>query len=117
MSNAASQFAFNPLGPTSYIVANVAAPSPVQVSVDSTTQSFGQYRIVNNSSRTVFLGVGATAAQATARAAAIVVGTPQKTIVLVPGAVEILRLSNNAWFTGLSPGGAADVYITPGQGL
>lgn len=116
MSNAASQFAFQPLGPTSLIVADVAPPSPVQVLVDETTQGYGQYRVINNSTETVFLGVGATAAQATARAAVIVVATPQNTIVLAPGAVEILRLNNNAWVTGYAAA-AADVYITPGQGL
>jgi len=116
MSNAASQFAFQPLGPTAYFVANAAPPTPLQVIVNEITQGYGQYRIVNNSQYTVFLGVGATATQATARAAVIVAGTAQNTIVLVPGAVEILRLSNNAFFTGFASS-PADVYITPGQGL
>lgn len=113
----ASQFPFQPLGPSSLIVANNPAPAPVQVSVDPGATGYGQYRIVNNSQETVFLGVGANAAQATARAAAIVAGTPTKTIVLVPGAVEILRFNGDAFFTGFSSTGAADIYVTPGQGL
>jgi hypothetical protein len=112
----ASQIAFQPLGATHLLVADTPAPAPIQVNVDNTTTGVGQYRVVNSGVTTVFLGVGATAGQATARAAAIVAGTPSDTIVLLPGAVEILRFNNNAWFTGFSAG-AVDVYITPGQGI
>lgn len=114
---AASTFAFNPLGPTSLLVANNPAPTPVQVNVNDEQQGFGQYRIINNSTTvTAFLGVGSSAAQATARAATIVAGTPAQTIVLVPGAVEVLRLPNNAYFTAYAAA-AANIYIMPGQGL
>lgn len=116
MSNSASQFAFAPLGNTHLIASTSPAPPPVQISNFANQASYGQYRIINNSQYTCFLGVGGTAAQATARAAAIVAGTPQNTIVLVPGAVEILRLGSDAFFTSFSTN-AADVYITPGQGL
>jgi hypothetical protein len=111
----ASQIPFSPLGPTHLLAAANPAPAPIQVNVDNTITGYGQYRIVNAGQEPVFLGVGATAAQATARAAAIVAGSPTDTILLVPGAVEILRFPNNAWFTGFSVG--SDVYITPGQGL
>jgi hypothetical protein len=113
----ASQFPFQPLGPSHLIVADNPAPNPVQISVDAGSTGYGQYRIINNSTETVFLGVGANAAQATARAAAIAALTPTKTIVLVPGAVEILRFNGDAFFTAFSSTGAADIYITPGQGL
>jgi hypothetical protein len=112
----ASQFPFQPLGKSHLLVAASPAPTPIQVNVDDTTTGSGQYRVVNNGLNVVFLGVGATAAQATARAAAIVAGTPTDTIVLVPGAVEVLRFNNNAFFTGFASG-ATDLYITPGQGL
>jgi nitrous oxidase accessory protein NosD len=111
-----SQIPFQPLGPTHLIAANTPAPTPVQVSVDNMTTGVGQYRVVNSGNDPVFLGVGATAAQATARAAAIVAGTPTETIVLLSGAVEILRFNNNAFFTAFAAG-ANNVYITPGQGL
>lgn len=111
-----SQIPFQPMGASHLLPAATPAPTPIQVSVDRTQTGVGQYRVINNSNQTVFLGVGATAAQATARAAAIAAGTPADTIVLVPGAVEILRFNNDAWFTGLSAA-AANVYITPGQGL
>ena len=113
----ASQFPFQPLGPTHLVIGNVALPTPVQINVQKTTTGVGQYRIINNSILMVFLGVGSTAAQATANAAAPTVGNPNRTIPLVPGAVEVLRFVNNAFVTALSPSGAADIYITPGQGL
>ncbi len=113
---AASQFPFQPLGASHLLVAANPAPAPIQVNVNETTTGVGQYRIVNSGVNTVFLGVGTTAAQATARAAAIVAGAPTETIALLPGAVEILRFNNNAFFTGFAAG-ATDVYITPGQGL
>jgi hypothetical protein len=113
----ASQFAFQPLGPTHLIASDTPAPTPVQINVRETTTGVGQYRIVNSSSTDiVFVGFGATAAQATAGAAAIVAGTPSNTLVMLPGAVEIVRSVNNAFVTSFSAA-AADVYITPGQGL
>ena len=112
----ASQFPFQPLGQTALIVGNTPASTPVQVPTFNSTQSYGQYRIVNASTNTVFLGVGGTAAQATARAAAIVAGTPAFTLVLVPGAVEIVRFANDSFFAAFAAS-ASDVYITPGQGL
>jgi hypothetical protein len=111
----ASQYPFQPLGLSHLIVADAAAPNPVQIVVPE--NGIGQYRIINNSILTVFLGYGATAAQATANAVAPTVGAPTRCVPLVPGAVEVLRFVNNAFVTGLSPGGPADVYITPGQGL
>jgi hypothetical protein len=113
----ASQYPFQPLGPSHLIVADSPAPAPVQINVRETTTGVGQYRIINNSILTCYLGYGSTAGQATANAAAPVVGTPTTAITLVPGAVEVLRFVNNAFVTVLSPGGAADIYITPGQGL
>ena len=45
-----------------------------------------------------------------------VAGTPSDAIVLVPGAVEILRFNIAPFFSGTASG-ATTVYITPGQGL
>jgi len=112
----ASQYPFAPLGASHLIVANVAAPAPVQVNVRETTTGVGQYRIVNSSINEVFIGVGATGAQATANSVAPTVGTPTNAIAMLPGAVEILRLTNNAFFTATAAG-ASDVYIVPVEGL
>jgi hypothetical protein len=114
-----SQIAFAPLGNTVVIPADAAASTGVQALVFSRldAQSTGQYRIINISSNTVFMGVGATAAEAAANAVAPVAGTPSAAIVLVPGAVEVLRFNRESFFSGLAPAGASTVYITPGEGL
>ena len=113
-----SQIAFTPLGKTIVVAAAASAPvgiqSPVYARFDP--QNAGQYRFINAGTTTVFLGTGPSAAEATANAVAPVAGTPSAAIVLVPGAVEILRFSQDTYFSGLASS-ATTVYITPGQGL
>jgi hypothetical protein len=113
-----SQIAFTPLGKTVAIAAAGTAPTGVQAPVyeNFNPQNAGQYRFVNAGTTTVFLGTGPTAALAQAASVAPVSGTPSDAIVLVPGAVEILRFNINTYFSGLSSA-AATVYITPGQGI
>jgi hypothetical protein len=113
-----SQIAFAPLGNTVLIPAAAMASTGVQALVDARFdgQGTGQYRIINSSLNTVFLGVGPTAAIATANAVAPVAGTPSAAIVLVPGAVEVLRFGRESFFSGLASA-ASSVYIVPGQGL
>lgn len=114
-----SQIAFAPLGNTVVIPAAAAASTGVQVLVDARfdAQAVGQYRIINNSGNTVFLGVGPTAAIATANAVAPVAGVPSAAIVLVPGAVEVLRFGRESFFSGLAPLGASTVFILQGEGM
>jgi hypothetical protein len=113
-----SQIAFTPLGKTVVVAAAGTAPTGVQAPVYEkfNPQNAGQYRFVNAGTTTVFLGTGASAAEATANAVAPVAGTPSAAIVLVPGAVEVLRFNKDTFFSGLSSA-AATVYIVPGQGL
>jgi len=113
-----SQIAFAPLGNTVLIPAASSASTGIQALVDARFdgQGTGQYRLVNSGNNTVFLGVGPTAAIATANAVAPVAGTPSAAIVLLPGAVEILRFGRESFFSGLASA-ATSVYITPGQGL
>ena len=113
-----SQIAFAPLGNTVVVAATTSAPTGIQAPVYAKfdPQNTGQFRFVNAGTTTVFLGTGSTAAEATANAVAPVAGTPSAAIVLVPGAVEILRFNQTTFFSGLSSA-AATVYITPGQGL
>lgn len=113
-----SQIAFTPLGKTIVVAAAASAPTGIQAPVYAKfdPQNAGQYRFINNGTTTVFLGTGASAAEATTNAVAPVAGTPSAAIVLVPGAVEILRFNKDTYFSGLSSA-AATVYITPGQGL
>jgi hypothetical protein len=113
-----SQIAFTPLGKTIVVAAAASAPTGVQAPVYDKfeQQSTGQYRLINAGTTTVFLGFGANATDATTNAVAPVAGTPSAAIVLVPGAVEILRFNQNTFFSGLSSA-AATVYIVPGQGI
>ena len=113
-----SLIAFNPIGETIVIAADAVAPAGVQAPVYEkfNPQNAGQYRLVNSGTNTVFLGTGSTAADATANAVAPVAGNPSPAVVLVPGAVEILRFNKDTYFSGLAAG-ATTVYITPGEGL
>ena len=113
-----SQIAFAPLGETIALTANATAPDGVQALVfernkDNTT---GQYRVVNAGTVIVHLGTGSTVAKAKANAEAAVSGNPGAGIPLLPGAVEILRFSAEAYFSGLAAS-AQTLYITPGQGI
>jgi hypothetical protein len=113
-----SQIAFNPLGKTIVVAAAASAPTGIQAPVYEkfNPQNAGQYRFINAGTTTVFLGAAMGAAEAAAAAVAPVAGTPSAAIVLVPGAVEILRFNKDTYFSGLSSA-AATVYITPGQGI
>ena len=113
-----SQIAFAPLGNTVVIPATTSASTGVQALVDARfdAQSTGQYRIINSSVNTVFLGIGPTAAIAAANAVAPVAGTPSAAIVLVPGAVEVLRFGREVFFSGLASA-ASTVYIVQGEGM
>ena len=113
-----SQIAFSPLGETIVVAAAAAAPAGIQATVYAKfdPQNAGQYRFVNAGTNTVFLGTGASATEATANAVAPISGNPSPAIVLLPGAIEILRFNQSTYFSGLAAA-ATTVYITPGQGL
>lgn len=113
-----SQIAFSPLGNTIVVAATTSAPTGIQAPVYTKfdPQNVGQYRFVNAGTTTVFLGTGDSAAKAAAAAVAPVAGTPSAAIVLLPGAIEILRFNKDTFFSGLASA-ATTVYITPGQGL
>jgi hypothetical protein len=113
-----SQIAFTPLGNTVVVAAAGTAPTGVQAPVFEkfNPQNAGQYRFVNAGTETVFLGTGPTAALAQAASVAPVAGTPSAAIVLVPGAVEVLRFNKDAFFSGLAAA-ATTIYVTPGQGI
>ena len=113
-----SQIAFTPLGQTIVVAATTSAPAGIQAPVYAKfdPQNAGQYRFINAGTTTVFLGTGSNATDAMANAVAPVAGTPSAAIVLVPGAVEILRFNQATYFSGLASA-ATTVYITPGQGI
>jgi hypothetical protein len=113
-----SQISFTPLGETLAVAAAAIAPAGLQapVYVKFDPQNAGQYRLVNSGASTVFLGAGGSASEATANAVAPIAGNPSPAIVLLPGAIEILRFNKDTYFSGLAAA-ASTVYITPGQGL
>ena len=107
-----AQHAFNPQGDTQTFTAASTPPAPVQVA--SPTGAANQFRVINASTSTVvFLGVGATAADALANA---VTTLPARTMPLLPGTDEILTFTPDAWFTGATVSSTAIIYITPGTG-
>lgn len=113
-----SQIAFSPLGETIVVAAAAVAPAGIQAPVYQKfdPQNAGQFRFVNAGTNTVFIGTGASAAEATANAVAPVAGNPSPAVVLLPGSIEILRFNKDTFFSGLASS-ATTVYITPGQGL
>jgi hypothetical protein len=104
--------AFTKLGNTVAFTAATTAPTPVQAV--STTLGGNQYRIINAGLVTVFLGYGVDAATANNNAAIVTSSGPS--IPLLPGTDEILTFVPNAYFTGITVTGSANVYITPGDG-
>lgn len=108
-----SNIAFHPLGDTITVAAATTPPAGQQAPIrESSGTSAGQYRVINDSTVLVFLGVGSTSASAIARA-----GSAATSIPLLPGACEIIRFSPNSFFTCRTASGTANVYITPGQGI
>ena len=105
--------AFVPQGNTITFLAATVAPSAVQAV--GTGLSAQRYRVINAGVNLVFLGFGTTASEATAAAA--VVTTTGKAIPLLPGTDEVLTFLPNAWFTGVTSTGNAQIYITPGVGV
>lgn len=105
--------AFTKTGNTIAFVANVAAPTAVQCT--STTLGGNQYRIINSGSITVFLGYGTSSSDASNNA--VVVTTTGLSFPLLAGTDEILSFVPNAYFTGITSSGTANVYITPGDGM
>jgi hypothetical protein len=114
-----SQIPFIPQGETYVIPAAVAAPAGVQVPVypKYAQNARGQYRVVNSSANIVHLAWGNTATEAQTKAVAAIAGDPSETVVLVPGAVEILRFPVDAFFSGIAPAGASTVYMVQGEGI
>ena len=105
--------AFTKTGNTVTFTAAGTAPTPVQCS--STTIGGNQYRIINAGTTTVFLGYGTSATDASN--AAVAVTTTGPAFPLLPNTDEILTFVPNAYFTGVTSGANAVVYITPGDGL
>lgn len=104
-------------GNTVKITAAVTPPTAVRIlpTFVAALPPYNQYRVVNPSGSTVFIGAASTAAQAATNAA--VVSTTGAAIPLIPGAVEIFSFPPDWYFSASVASGTADIYITPGEGL
>jgi hypothetical protein len=107
--------AFIPMGNTVTFTANVSGSVPTPVQAVALSLGCNQYRVVNAGTVTVFIGAGATSANATSNA--VVVSTTSQAVPLLPGAIEILSFPPNAYFTGITSSGTAVMYVTPGEGI
>ena len=105
--------AFQKTGNTVAFIAATTAPTPVQAV--STTLGGNQYRIINSGTVTVFMGYGTTANEANTNCAVVTGSGPS--FPLLPGTDEILTFVPNAYFTGITVSGTANVYVTCGDGL
>jgi len=105
--------AFQKTGNTITFTAATTAPSPVQAV--SSTLGGNQYRIINTGTVTVFLGYGTASPDATNNAT--IVTTTGPAFPLLPNTDEILTFVPNAYFTGITASGTAQIYITVGDGL
>jgi hypothetical protein len=104
--------AFTPTGNTVAFTAAATAPTPVQAV--STTLGGNQYLITNAGNVTVFLGFGATSAQASNSSGSI--STTGNTIPILSNTVQVFSFVPNAWFTGNATNSSI-VYVTPGDGV
>jgi len=106
---------FSPTGKTALVVAAVSAPLGVQVPEIGTVQGI-QYRIHNAGTVIAYLAVGTSAANAQANAA-IPTATPEYSIPLPAGVVEVLSFPVGSFFSAITGSGTANIFITAGKGL
>jgi hypothetical protein len=105
--------AFTKTGNT--VAFTAAATAPAAVQAVSSTLGGNQYRIINAGTVTVFLGYGTNASDAGNNAVAVTTTGPS--FPLLAGTDEILTFVPNAYFTGATSSGTAQIYITPGDGM
>jgi hypothetical protein len=103
---------FTKTGNTVTFLAGTSAPTAVQCL--STTLGGNQYRVINSGTVLVFLGYGSTASDASNNAT--IISTTGLSFPILPGTDEILTFVPNAYFTGITSSGSAQIYITPGDG-
>ena len=111
-----SKYPFSPMGRIYLLTADAIVPTAIQVKVydELNAQAAGEYRIINSGLERVFLGWGSTAAEAEANSVAP--APSSKAILIMPGAVEVLRFPPESYFSGYSAN-PCNVYIQAGQGL
>ena len=108
--------AYTVTGNTVKLTAATSAPTPVQCS--STTLGGNQYRIINASTtQGCFLSFAQDAATATSNCVIPTVGSPTRTLYILPSTDEVVTFVPNAYFTAITAANTADLYISPGDGM
>lgn len=109
---------FCPKSQTYTIPADSTAPTGVLIELIErfSAKAYSEYHFSNPGALTVHIGYGGTAAKATANAVASVAGTPSDAIVLLPGSVQIIRLSSQQYISGYSTS-ANPFHVMLGEGL
>lgn len=122
---------FTPQGPTILVTANTTAPSGVQCLASGTLPSVS-YRVANpEANETVWYSMvtpinpntGQPDANAANNAKALAViptggNTSAKLAIPLPaGGVEVVRGPQGAYFSGVTRTAAANLYVTPGDGM
>ena len=109
---------FTPLSQTHVVAAAVSAPAGVQIPIVSAKESEngGIFRIVNNGTVDVWLGVGGTATTAQTNAAIASSGSPANGVFLLAGAAEVFRFAKDSFFSAITASGTSNVVISQGNG-
>jgi hypothetical protein len=114
----ANNIAFQPMGKTYQVTANVTA-NTVTVSADSPVN---QYLVVshektNGTGAPVYVRISATSANATVPGANAAYGIP-----IPPGHMFVFTgpqcsANTSVYFSAISESGTPEIYVTPGEGL
>jgi len=109
---------FCPKGQTYAIASAATAPAGVQIEIRSQEKGkfYTDYQFSNGGAETVFVGWGPDATTAQTNAAEPTAGTPKDCLVLLPGSVQVVRLSSESFISGYSAA-ANTFYVVIGQGL
>lgn len=109
---------FTPQGKTIAITANTTAPAAVQCPAANSLGSV-TYRIANpEATETVWYTMSSDpGCNANCTIPAPGAGNSALTIPLSAGGIEVVRGPQNAYFTGVTRSAAANMFVTPGDGL
>lgn len=113
------QDVFHPLGDTFVVAAATTAPAGIQVLPTAQNDKVypDHYRIFNPGDETVYVGYGKDATEAQANAVAPIAGTEQKCIPVPASSVEVIKLGEGVWLSGLTVTNSVSLFVTVGKGV
>lgn len=110
---------FTPTGPTIMVAAATSAPQPTRCVSGGSINSY-TYRVANpEANETIWYSMEETPQNALANAAIPTGGgTNAKSAMPLPaGGVEVVRGPQGAFFSGITRVAAANLFVTPGDGI